>query len=239
MRRSSKLGPRPLAEIADAALSCFTQRGYRLTQMSDVGAELGMSPTAAYRYVESKEALFHIAALHAAGEPLDDLGLPVAVANLEATIDSVAAIVRAWPRWPVLHAALSRRAAPRDLESEAEAIAIELFDFLIERRRIIVLLDRTAGDLPSLKSAFAQDYRASYLADIVAWFGKRSGSRSGTLPVEATARAGIESISWLAMRRHMDAEARAITDDDARRAASRTFAALLPEARRPGVLEGD
>ena len=57
MRRSSKLGLRPLAEIAEAALLCFTQRGYRLTQMSDVGAELGMSPTAAYRYVESKEAL--------------------------------------------------------------------------------------------------------------------------------------------------------------------------------------
>ena len=39
MRRSSKLGLRPLAEIAAAALSCFSQRGYRLTQMSDVGAE--------------------------------------------------------------------------------------------------------------------------------------------------------------------------------------------------------
>ncbi len=237
MRRSSKLGLRPLAEIAAAALSCFSQRGYRLTQMSDVGAELRMSPTAAYRYVESKEALFHVAAMHAAGRPLDDLELPVTGASLEATVESVAAIVRAWPRWPTLHGALSRRAAPRDLDREAEAVATELFDFLAERWRMIVLLDRTADDLPSLKSAFAQDYRAPYLADIVAWFGRRSGRHAHAVPVEAMARAGVESISWLAMRRRVDAQAQAIAEDDARRVASRTFAALLAEARRHDSFE--
>ena len=234
MRRSSKLGLRPLAEIAEAALRCFTQRGYRLTQMSDVGAELGMSPTAAYRYVESKEALFHIAALHAAGIPLDDLPLPVVVEDLAATVESVAAIVRSWPRWPVLGKALSRRSVVRDPQREAEDVATELYDFLAGKRRVIVLFDRTANDIPSLKTAFAEEYRAPYLADIVAWFGKRSGKPRSDVPTEALARGGIEAISWLAMRRRTDTAAHAITEAQARDAAARSLAALLG-----GASQGD
>ena len=231
MRRSSKLGLRPLAEIAEAALLCFTQRGYRLTQMSDVGAELGMSPTAAYRYVESKEALFHISALHAAGVPLDDLALPVVVDDLAATVESVAAIVRSWPRWPVLRKALSRRSAARGAQREAEDIAAELYDFLAGKWRVIVLFDRTANDIPSLKTAFAEEYRGPYLADIVTWFGKRCGKPGGDVPGEALARGGIEAISWLAMRRRTDPAARAITEAQARHAATRSLSALLREAR--------
>ena len=231
MRRSSKLGLRPLAEIAEAALLCFTQRGYRLTQMSDVGAELDMSPTAAYRYVESKEALFHISALHAAGIPLDDLPLPVVVEDLAATVESVAAIVRSWPRWPVLRKALAQRSPARDPRREAEDVATELYDFLAGKWRVIVLFDRTANDIPSLKTAFAEEYRAPYLSDIVAWFGKRSGKPGGDLSTEALARGGIEAISWLAMRRRTDPAARAIAESQARHAAARSLAALLRDAR--------
>lgn len=232
MRRSSRHGLRPLTDIAEAGLACFTRRGYRLTQMSDIGAELGMSPTAAYRYVESKEALFHIAALHAADRPLDGLRTPVAVADLAETVVSIGAIVRAWPRWPLLRRALARRGAGSDPEREAAAIATELYDFLAGTWRLIVLFDRTAHDIPALKTAFAEEYRAPYLADLVTWFRKRTVASPDRTPVEALARAGIEAVSWLAMRRRTDPAAAAITEDEARRAAAGSFAALLREADR-------
>ncbi|MEC4589710.1 helix-turn-helix domain-containing protein [Nitrospirillum amazonense] len=229
MRRSSRLGLRPLREIAEAGLQCFTQRGFRLTQMSDIGAELGMSPSAAYRYVESKEALFHIAALHAAGISLDDLPLPVAVDDLAETVLSIEAIVRSWPRWPALRAALDHPSPLSQLENEAAGIATELYDFLAAAWRLIVLFDRTANDIPSLKTAFTQQYRAPYLADIVTWFTRRY---AGDGPLEAFARSGIEAISWLAMRRRTDPAAAAITEEEARRAAAHCLIALLQPSQR-------
>ncbi|MEA1648099.1 helix-turn-helix domain-containing protein [Nitrospirillum sp. BR 11164] len=233
MRRSSRLGLRPLSEIAEAGLHCFTQRGFRLTQMSDIGAELGMSPSAAYRYVESKEALFHIAALHAAGTPLGGLPLPVAVSDLAETVLSIEAIVHSWPRWPALRAALDHPSPVYSLEHEAEGIATELYDFLAATWRLIVLFDRTANDIPSLKTAFTQQYRAPYLADIVTWFGRRY---DGDGPAEALARSGIEAISWLAMRRRTDPAAASITEEEARRAAARCLIALLQAPqRRPAM----
>ncbi len=224
MRRSSRLGLRPLADIAEAGLLCFSRRGFRLTQMSDIGAELEMSPSAAYRYVDSKEALFHVSALHAAGVALDTLALPVMVTDLDDTVASIEDVVADWPRWPVLRAALARPAAA-ELDAEAEAVATELHDFLAERWRLIVLLDRTAQDIPRLRAAFTDGYRAAYLADMVAWFVRRGGE-------EAMARAGIEAISWLAMRRRSDPAAETLIDDAARLAASRCLAALLRDALR-------
>jgi AcrR family transcriptional regulator len=233
MRRSSRLGLRPLSDIAEAGRLCFSRRGYRLTQMSDVGVELDMSPSAAYRYVESKEALFHISALHAADAPLEGLGLPVVVADLAETVRSIETIVRSWPRWPRLREALARDAAPSDIGAEARVVAAELYDFLAGHWRLIVLLDRTAQDIPTLRAAFTDDYRAPYLADIVTWFTRRCGQADQLASPEAMARSGIEAISWLAMRRRADPAAGAVTEDAARHAALRTLAALLREAGGP------
>lgn len=223
MRRSSRLGLRQLEEIADAALQCFTHRGFRLTQMSDIGAELGMSPSAAYRYVEGKEGLFHIAALRAAGIPLASFTVPVAVQDFSETIDRLEAVVRSWQRWPVLTRKLARGDDP---EGDARAIAAELYDFLAANWRLIALFDRTADDIPALRTAFTEEYRNPYLSAIVEWHGRHLARRGMLRPeAEALARATIEAISWLAMRRRNDPAAAAISDVDARQAAERLFSA--------------
>lgn len=45
-------------EILQAAAACFARAGYRLTSMTDVAAEAGLSVGALYRYFSSKEVLF-------------------------------------------------------------------------------------------------------------------------------------------------------------------------------------
>src|SRR5213595_1769238 len=45
------------AQILDAALVCFAQRGFHQTSMHDISAEAGISVGLIYRYFENKEAV--------------------------------------------------------------------------------------------------------------------------------------------------------------------------------------
>ena len=45
-------------DLVDAATDVFIARGYRLTQMADVAAAVGVAKGTLYGYVEGKEALF-------------------------------------------------------------------------------------------------------------------------------------------------------------------------------------
>ena len=52
-------------EVIAAAVRVFTHVGYRAARMSDVARAAGLSETALYRYVDSKEGLFVLAITHA------------------------------------------------------------------------------------------------------------------------------------------------------------------------------
>src|SRR5262245_41463065 len=70
--------PDRLKQIAAAAAAVFADRGYRSAQMSDIAQVAGVSSGSLYNYVESKEALLHLALRHTFGrEPLGDPALPV------------------------------------------------------------------------------------------------------------------------------------------------------------------
>jgi len=45
------------AQIIEAALTCFTRKGYNNTTMDDVAAESGLSKGTLYWYFESKDNL--------------------------------------------------------------------------------------------------------------------------------------------------------------------------------------
>ena len=67
--------PRPLTEIADAAVEVFTAKGFRPAGISDIAAALGLSHGALYTYVDSKQALLYLA-LARAVQPELVAGLP-------------------------------------------------------------------------------------------------------------------------------------------------------------------
>src|SRR5262249_62066904 len=46
------------AEILDAALDCFAERGFAATRMDDVAARAGVTKGTVYLYFETKEELF-------------------------------------------------------------------------------------------------------------------------------------------------------------------------------------
>ncbi|HEX3431297.1 MAG TPA: TetR/AcrR family transcriptional regulator [Rhizomicrobium sp.] len=63
-RRKEERGP----EILDAALACFSEKGFAATRMEDIARRAGISKGTIYLYFESKEAVFKaLARAHVAG----------------------------------------------------------------------------------------------------------------------------------------------------------------------------
>ena len=89
-------------DVAQAALAAFRNRGYRLTQVADVSERLGVAVGTIYRTVESKEALFHLAVLEAAGRWPERLDLPLKVSGLSETVGVLRRVGEPQSLWPTL-----------------------------------------------------------------------------------------------------------------------------------------
>lgn len=229
MKRGRTKTLRELAEIAQAGLQCFLRGGYRLTQMAHVADELGVSAGTTYRYVASKEALFYVAALHAAHTPINHFPTPVTVRGLDDSIRVIHTMAGDWRDWPHLRKALTSK-RPADVRAEAEQIGLELYDRLSHSADFIGLMNRCAHDIPALAQIFNDEIKGPYLADVSTWFEQRCGinPQRDNAPEAAIARAGVEAISWLAMVRPQDPTAESIDDAQARAAAGSIFTSLLP-----------
>ncbi len=210
--------------VARAALECFSQGGFRLTQIADVIAQMGVSVGTIYRYVESKEALFHLAALEAVDALSEGLALPVKVVGPSDTAAALRALIATDRLWPMLQAAVTWP-VPADPKAEALAIGVELYDAIAARAALILLLDRCAHDLPELTEVFDQQVRRRLMDDLETWVRRRDAVVGRTRPdVAALTRGAMESVAWLAKTRRRDPTAQAIAEDHARTAAARIFA---------------
>lgn len=221
-------------QIAAASLACFTEGGYRLTQVAHVTERLGVSVGLVYRYVESKEALFYVAALQAVDRLPDDLNLPVKVSGLHQTVAAIRKIVAEDDAWPILASARSRR-APSDVEAEARQIAEELYDAVTNREALIRLLDRCSHDIPELAEIFDRDIRNRYMSDLVQWIQRRGLLEpNAATDAEALGRGVMEAVTWMARNRRGDRTAAGISEARAREAAVRIFTSPFnyPRQRR-------
>ncbi|MBW2244815.1 MAG: TetR/AcrR family transcriptional regulator [Deltaproteobacteria bacterium] len=195
-----------LAALAEAALSQFSQRGYRRAQVADVAAELGLSPGTVYGSVASKEALFDLAVRAAFDERLPESDGPVAEPPLEALVERVNRLMRDRMQTPEIVRAVKRQRAPADVRGELETLVREQYDLVARNRRAIRLLDRCAADWPALAELYHRGARGGLNRRWERYLARRI--ETGALPpVPDTAIAGrlvIETIAWFAMHRHGD-----------------------------------
>src|ERR1700690_2135267 len=73
VRRKEERAP----EILDAALACFSERGFAATRMEDIARRAGISKGTIYLYFESKEAVFKALAQRLVGSRMADIGVLV------------------------------------------------------------------------------------------------------------------------------------------------------------------
>jgi AcrR family transcriptional regulator len=223
-RGRARKGEDRTAEVAAAALSAFCEGGYRLTQVAHVAERMGLAVGSIYRYVESKEALFHLAVLEAAGERPESPAAPLRVSGMGETATALRRIAKGDRMWSRLEAALASR-PPHDARAEAEAIAKELYASMSHRARLILLLDRCAHEIPELTEIFDVEVRRELMADLLRWVTSRGLAGSDDpAAAQALARGAMEAIAWLAKTRVADPTASAIDEAHARAAAVRIFA---------------
>lgn len=216
-------------DVAAAALAAFCDGGFRLTQIAHVAERLGVSVGTIYRYVDSKEALFHLAVLEALGEAPDALETPIKVAG---TAESARRLHEATANdrlWTGLAAVLAGQ-APEDVTAEAREIAEQLYEAMSRQAPVIRLLDRCAHEIPELAEIFDTQVRARLMADLVGWVVRRGvAGAAGTPSAAVLARGAMEAIAWLAKTRRGDPTAAWMAEADARAAAVRIFVnALAP-----------
>ena len=225
--------PDRLDQLADAALTVFGRAGFRLAQMDDIAAEMGVAKGTVYGYVTSKEALFALA-LESLMHPgaLPPRPLPIAAPGEAELLARVRDRIAELGALPALQTALARR-GPADAGRELTGILDELWEMLAATRRGADMIERSARDWPELAEVFYVGFRRQLIASLASYL--EQGARRGELrPVEypeVTARFVLESVVWFASHRHGDPDSAGISDDMARPAVTRLLiTALIPDA---------
>ncbi len=195
-----KTSPRRLEAIAEAALVIFTERGYRLTQVSDVAAAAGVSAGSIYNYAAGKEALLRLALLHALGR-VELTPLPMASTSLDLLIAEIGdVLVTVASRWPVLSPAAVDPALP--FRETMAAVVDELFAFLARYRRFVWLLDRLALEMEEVRRIYVDGAKTRLITTLTAFLALHRSAPAAE--VAALARGIHEAVAWFAMHRHRD-----------------------------------
>src|ERR1700722_15358248 len=93
---------------AGAPASVLSQQGYRLAQMADVARECDLSAGALYSYVESKEALLHLALSYVFEIEPDENDLPYRISSPRETLNLLKHEIERDAIWPVLSERLQK-----------------------------------------------------------------------------------------------------------------------------------
>ncbi len=193
-------------DLVDVALRTFRAQGYERTQMADVARSLGVAPGTLYRYVEGKEALFHLVIDRAVGPPAPPPpALPVPTPPPGATERRLRERVAEALRFPKLEAALGRRRVA-DPRAELEGIVREVFERVAALRLGADLVERSAHERPELARVWFREARPAFF-ERLSEYVRRRVERGQFRPVPDAAVAArflVESITWFARHRHND-----------------------------------
>jgi AcrR family transcriptional regulator len=190
--------PGRLEHIGDAALTAFSELGFRRAQMSDIARISAVAQGTLYLYVKSKEALFWLALQRAMGEEL--VTEPVE-GELLAHVQQKLTLSLSMP---LLWGATATNVPP------LMPTLGEIWDSIERYASAIRLVERCAQDWPELAAMFYSELRPTLLRKITAYL--EAGAEQGVLrrvsdPALA-ARVVIEAMAWFAIHRHGDADGR-------------------------------
>lgn len=231
--------PDRFQHLLDAALRVFAAKGVRRTRMADIAREMRVAPGSLYNWVESKEALFHWIVERGADDGVIETPkrLPIRAPSPATRRKRLRRQLTAAFRMPALDAALARRRIA-DARAELEAVTRELYDQVARARRPMMVVERSALDMPELFQIYFVELRRDFFARFAAYVARRQKSghfRRGVDP-RVAARFAIESIVYFARHRFGDQDpAAGLPDDDAVRenVLRLAVASLLPDSPRP------
>jgi AcrR family transcriptional regulator len=217
-----RLPPRPLAEVADAAVRVFTAKGFRPAGISDVARELGLSHGAVYTYADSKQALLYLALLRVLDpEAATGLGTPVVAPPMERIVEAVKAWAEARGGLGAIGGVLAAAPpeAPVAARDELERVVDGLYGFVEGNSVVLKLFARCSADLPELARWYYVDMRRGLLEMLGGYLSARidAGVLRPVPDVPVAARFIVETIAWFAMHRQGDVDSAMLGDEECRR----------------------
>jgi AcrR family transcriptional regulator len=85
-------------EILDAAITCFTEKGFHQTTMDDICRQAGLSPGAVYRYFASKDEIIDAAARENSNEDVASLEFVLWIEEEMAKFDNFSKLMSTFNR---------------------------------------------------------------------------------------------------------------------------------------------
>lgn len=225
--------PDRVDHVIAAALRVFGERGYRRTQMADVAREMGVSAGTLYHYVAGKEALFHLVLdrAFATDGNAPPPALPIPTPAPGATLARLRERLAADSALPALQAA-TRRARVTDARAELETVVREVYEMIERAWPGIVVLERSALEVPELARVFHAEARQGVLARLERYLGARMrAGRLRAVTPAAAARFILETVAWFGMHRHRDPLPTPIDDGVARETAVDLIVSALARRR--------
>jgi AcrR family transcriptional regulator len=211
-RRRRRTPDEGVADLLDAATAVLSRKSVARAQMTDVAAEMGVSPGNLYNYVESKDVLLTLVLRRALDAELPDAGaLPVPAVPLRQTIAWLDRRLDWRSDFPVIEAAMGR-SRPADLASEVGDVAVELYDVLVRVRPVVAVLERSGGDIPEL-AAILQRVRGELFERMERYADRRRRSFRELPDLQVAVRLLVEATVYMALRRGEDPKAPAAAED--------------------------
>ena len=206
------------AQLIAVATKTFVERGYRMTQMSDIADELGIAKGTPYGYVESKEALFDAAVRFADGqtELPDPATLPLTTPAPGSTVDYVRRRLDAEARASLLASSLTHPLSSAGGRLEFERIVRDLYGRMARNRRALKLVDRCAVDHPELAAVWFEEGRWRQVSLLGGYFerGVAEGCLRAVPSVPIAARMVLETIALWVIHMPWDPSPRSFADAD-------------------------
>ncbi|MBX2801514.1 MAG: TetR/AcrR family transcriptional regulator [Myxococcales bacterium] len=191
------------AQLLDAALEVFADRGVHRARMADVARVLGMSTGTLYNYVESKDALFYLLLQHALQEAPPQLpeSLPIQTPERDVLLATLDEKVRFYSRFEGLERAIAQ-AEVADPRGEFVDIVTTLYDRISSKRKWLDVLERSSEDSPEVAHLFLVRVKQATCDALAAWLGQRMATgqlRAVTTP-EMAARFVMETLTTFGRR---------------------------------------
>lgn len=234
--------PRPpdrFQQLLEAALRVFARKGVARTRMADIAAEMGVAPGSLYNWVESKDALFQWIVERGADDGVIETPakLPIRMPSPAVARRRLRTQLAASFRIPAFEAALAAR-RPRDARAELEGVLRAIYAQIERVRRPMVVVERSAIDLPELFQLYFVTLRRDFFARFARYVERRqrSGQFRRDLDPAVAARFALESIVYFARHRFGDADPDAGLPGDERvreHVVRLVVASLVPDASRP------
>jgi AcrR family transcriptional regulator len=232
-RPASTPEPDRFLRIAEAAIACFSELGYRRTQVADIARQMGVAAGTLYLSVDSKEALLHLAVMRLCGEGFEGLAVPFPAPPVSQTVLLLRKAVAERTRFPALDLLLERRKLP--VFEDLLRLGEEIYDRLASEARAIWLIDRCSLDIPELGNLHRDELRGAVLASLIRLMERHGKLDHGKAAI--LARNALEMLTWAAVHRRRNdrfhADGIMPADEAAIRAVSaRCFAVMLENAEK-------